>query len=166
MVIIRGKFIVNVIQKSLPAAMTMVFNVLLLTAVSGYMGFSDAQFSTMAVIITGCTGLMMLYKVCMPFNFLRAALSVLMTAAFILALVLLGWFFSLTPLNLPMILILMMLLLFAVCCMNVFLHLVDYILVPRLDRISMEVRRQSRILEAFRRRLARRFGGKKRRHKP
>lgn len=163
---IRGKFIVNVIQKSLPAAMTMVFNILLLTAVSGYMGFNDTQFSTMAVIITGCTGLMMLYKVCMPFNFLRGALSVMMTAAFILALVLFGWFFSMAPLNLPMVLVLMMLLLFAVCCMNVFLHLVDYILVPRLDSISMEVRRQSRILDVFRKKLARRFGGKKRSRKP
>ena len=153
---LRGKFIVNVIQKSLPAALTIVLNILLLTAINGYMGFSDEQYSTLAVILTGCTGLLMLYKVCAPFNFLRGALAAVMTAAFVLALILMGKFFSIAPLNLPMILVLMMLLLFAFCSMSLFLHLIDYILVPRLDKISMEVRRQSRLLDIFRRKLFRR----------
>ena len=159
---IRGKFIVNVIQKSLPAALTMVLNILLLTAIHNYLGFSQEQFSTMAVILTGMTSLMMLYKVCTPFNLLRGALAITMTLAFILAIIFFGWFFSLTPLNLPMILTLMMLFLFAVCAMSLFLHLVDYILVPRLDQISMEVRRQSRIFGLMQRKLFRKF--KKRRH--
>ena len=161
---IRGKFIVNVIQKSLPAALTMVLNILLLTAVHSYLGFSQEQFSTMAVILTGTTSLMMLYKVCTPFNLLRGALSLAMTLTFILAIVFFGWFFSLTPLNLPMILTLMMLFLFSVCAMSLFLHLIDYILVPRLDQISMEFRRQSRILGIIRKKLLRKF--KKRRRHP
>lgn len=159
---IRGKFIVNVIQKSLPAALTMVLNILLLTAIHSYLGFSQEQFSTMAVILTGTTSLMMLYKVCTPFNLLRGALSLTMTLAFILAIVFFGWFFSLTPLNLPMILTLMMLFLFSVCAMSLFLHLIDYILVPRLDQISMGFRRQSRILGIMQKKLFRKF---KKRHR-
>ncbi len=161
---IRGKFIVNVVQKSLPAALTMVLNILLLTAIHSYLGFSQEQFSTMAVILTGVTSLMMLYKVCTPFNLLRGALSLIMTLAFILAIVFFSWFFSLTPLNLPMILTLMMLFLFAVCAMSLFLHLIDYILVPQLDQISIEFRRQSRILGVMRKKLFRKF--KKRRRHP
>ena len=161
---IRGKFIVNVVQKSLPAALTMVLNILLLTAIHSYLGFSQEQFSTMAVILTGVTSLMMLYKVCTPFNLLRGALSLTMTLAFILAIVFFSWFFSLTPLNLPMILTLMMLFLFAVCAMSLFLHLIDYILVPQLDQISIEFRRQSRILGVMRKKLFRKF--KKRRRHP
>lgn len=159
---IRGKFIVNVIQKSLPAALTMVLNILLLTAIHCYLGFSQEQFSTMAVILTGTTSLMMLYKVCTPFNLLRGALSLTMTLAFILAIVFFGWFFSLTPLNLPMILTLMMLFLFSVCAMSLFLHLIDYILVPQLDQISMGFRRQSRILGIMQKKLFRKF---KKRHR-
>ena len=59
-----------------------------------------------------------------------------MTIAFVLALILFGHFFSLVPLNLPMVMVLMMLLVFALACMSLFLHLIDYILVPRLDQIS------------------------------
>lgn len=158
---IRGKFIINVIQKSLPAALTMVVNILLLTAISGYMNFSQEQFSTLAVMVTGCTGLIMLYKVCTPVNLLRGALAVTMTIAFVLALILFGHFFSLVPLNLPMVMVLMMLLVFALACMSLFLHLIDYILVPRLDQISMEMKRQSRMMELFRRKLTR----KKRKNK-
>ena len=160
---IRGKFIVNVIQKSLPAALTMVLNILLLTAIHSYMGFSQEQFSTMAVLLTGMTSLMMLYKVCTPFNLLRGALSLTMTLAFILAVIFFGWFFSLTSLNLPMILTLMMLFLFSVCAMSLFLHLIDYILVPQLDQISMEFQRQSRIFGVMRKKLFRKFK-KHRRH--
>lgn len=158
---IRGKFIVNVIQKSLPAALTMVVNILLLTAISGYMNFSQEQFSTLAVMVTGCTGLIMLYKVCTPVNLLRGALAVTMTIAFVLALILFGHFFSLVPLNLPMVMVLMMLVVFVLACMSLFLHLIDYILVPRLDQISMEMKRQSRMMELFRRKLTR----KKRKNK-
>ena len=135
-----------------------------MTAINGYMGFSDEQYSTLAVILTGCTGLLMLYKVCAPFNFLRGALALVMTAAFVLALILMGNFFSISPLNLPMVLVLMMMLLFAFCSMSLFLHLIDYILIPRLDKISMEVRRQSRLLDLFRRKLFRKGKRDKKNH--
>ena len=91
---IQGKFIINVLQKALPAALTIVLNILLLTAVSGLLGLSEAQLSTLSVYITGGTGLMMLFRVCSPFNFLRGALWGVMTAAFILAAVFFGQFFQ------------------------------------------------------------------------
>ena len=136
---IQGKFIINVLQKALPAALTIVLNILLLTAVSGLLGLSEAQLSTLSVYITGGTGLMMLFRVCSPFNFLRGALWGVMTAAFILAAVFFGQFFSLAPMTLSMALVLAAMLLFAFCSMAFFLYGVDRLLAPRLEAISTQM---------------------------
>ena len=153
---IRGKFIINVLQKALPAALTIVLNILLLTAVSGLLGLSEAQLSTLSVYITGGTGLMMLFRVCSPFNFLRGALWGVMTAAFILAAVFFGQFFSLAPMTLSMALVLAAMLLFAFCSMAFFLYGVDRLLAPRLEAISTQMEQKGlrwKLLRRMRRRL-------------
>ena len=82
---IRGKFLVNIIRKSLPGALTMITNILLLVAVSLFLHLPNEQISTLAVILTGFTGLLTLLKVCVPFNLLRSALYTLMVVGFIMA---------------------------------------------------------------------------------
>lgn len=125
---IRGEFIVNIIRKSLPGALTMVANVLLLAAISLFLDLPNEQISTLAVIMTGFTGLLTLLKVCMPFNVLRAALYTLMVSGFIMAILFFQPFFSLVNLTVPMVVILVPLILFAVCMMSVVLHMIERIL--------------------------------------
>lgn len=135
---IKGKFIVNVLQKSLPAALTMVLNILILTAISEAMRFTPEQFSTLAVIITGFTGLLMLLRVCSPFNVLRGFLFGIMCIGFILNLLFLPHFYALVSITPSMLLILIPLMILACCAMSAVLHMVDRIILPRMMRKNPE----------------------------
>ena len=82
---IKGKYIVNVIRKSIPGAMTMVFNIVALAIVCSFIHFNSTEISTLAVMITGFAGLLVLLKVSLPFNWIRCALFFTMLGAFIFA---------------------------------------------------------------------------------
>ena len=82
---IKGKYIVNVIRKSIPGAMTMVFNIVALAIVCSFIHFNSTEISTLAVMITGFAGLLVLLKVLLPFNWIRCALFFTMLGAFIFA---------------------------------------------------------------------------------
>lgn len=130
---IRGKFLVNIIRKSLPGALTMITNILLLVAVSLFLHLPNEQISTLAVILTGFTGLLTLLKVCVPFNLLRSALYTLMVVGFIMAMLFFQPLFSLVDLTIPMVVVLVPLLLFAICMMSVVLHVIERIIMRNAE---------------------------------
>ena len=130
---IRGKFLVNIIRKSLPCALTMITNILLLVAVSLFLHLPNEQISTLAVILTGFTGLLTLLKVCVPFNLLRSALYTLMVVGFIMAMLFFQPLFSLVDLTVPMVVVLVPLLLFAICMMSVVLHVIERIIMRNAE---------------------------------
>ena len=130
---IRGKFLVNIIRKSLPGALTMITNILLLVAVSLFLHLPNEQISTLAVILTGFTGLLTLLKVCVPFNLLRSALYTLMVVGFIMAMLFFQPLFSLVDLTVPMVVVLVPLLLFAICMMSVVLHVIERIIMRNAE---------------------------------
>lgn len=130
---IRGKFIVNIIKKSLPGAFTMVLNVMLLVPISSFMGFTTDQLSTLSVILTGFTGLLILLRVCTPFNVLRSILFYSMATGFLVAMLFFSEFFSLVSLTAPMLLILLPMLAFAACVMTVMLHVIERIIMRKMD---------------------------------
>ena len=101
---IRGNFLVNVLTRALPGGVTMANNVLLIVLLSVWMNFSQEQVSTLAVLLTGYTGLVNLWQVCRPFNLWRGALLALMAAGFFGGFFLLPGFFSLVPLTKEMVL--------------------------------------------------------------
>ncbi|WP_444659832.1 HAD-IC family P-type ATPase [Caproiciproducens sp. R2] len=129
---IRGRFIVNVIKKALPGALTMALNIVLLVLLSGFLNFTQEQISTLAVIITGYTGLMTLFKVCMPFNLKHAALFSVMASAFIIALVFFQPFFAVVDLTLPMVLVLVPMVLAATSLMTVILHMIEKVIMKKI----------------------------------
>lgn len=130
---IKGSFITNIIKKSLPGAITMITNVLLLVAISGFLNFTDDQISTLAVITTGFVGLLILFKVCMPFNSLHSALFSLMVTIFIIALLFFKDLFSLVPVNLPMFMVLVPMMVFSACMMTVALHVIEKIIMRKVE---------------------------------
>lgn len=130
---IRGRFLVNIIRKSLPGALTMITNILLLVAVSLFLHLPNEQISTLAVILTGFTGLLTLLKVCVPFNLLRSALYTLMVVGFIMAMLFFQPLFSLVDLTIPMVVVLVPLLLFAICMMSVVLHVIERIIMRNAE---------------------------------
>ena len=125
---LRGKFIFNVIKMCIPAALTMTANIVALCALTGPLGLTSKEVSTLAVILTSLTGFIMLFKVCTPFNGLRGFLFGGLLSAFLLALLFFRDFFSLTDLTLPMIVALAPMLIFAIVLMLALLHLVDHVI--------------------------------------
>ena len=101
---IRGNFLVNVLTRALPGGVTMANNVLLIVLLSVWMNFSPEQISTLAVLLTGYTGLVNLWQVCRPFNLWRGVLLALMAAGFFGGFFLLPEFFSLVSLTKEMVL--------------------------------------------------------------
>ena len=125
---LRGKFIFNVFRMCIPASLTMTANILALCALSGPLGLTGAEMSTLAVIITSLTGFIMLFKVCTPFNGLRSFLFGGLLSVFLAALLFFRDFFSLTDFTLPMLIALTPLLTLSIVLMLALLHLVDHVI--------------------------------------
>ena len=143
---LRGHFIRNVIRASVPAALTMTANVLALCAMGGSLGLEDSQLSTLAVILTAVTGFIMLFRICAPFNGLRATLFGGLLAAFLAALLFFRDVFFLVDLTLPMFFALLPALLLSVTLTLALLHLVDHAL-GRGGRLVRRPRRRGKTRE-------------------
>lgn len=68
---IRGIFIINVIRKSIPAALTIIVNIVSIMIFSSMFHFSEDYISTMCIILVAFTGFLLLFKICYPFNYIR-----------------------------------------------------------------------------------------------
>ena len=106
----------------------MTANIVLLCALSGPLGLSNQDMSTLAVVLTCLTGFIMLFKISTPFNGLRGALFGVLLAAFVASVLFLSEFFALTTLTLPMLIALVPILLFSIALMLALTHLVDHVI--------------------------------------
>jgi len=97
--IVKGRFIINVLQNALPAGLTNSISLMVLAIIHTRYGISDAEMSTMALFQIGFVGFLMLYKLCIPLNPLRIALIVCMLVGFVGGAVVLGWLGALAPLH-------------------------------------------------------------------
>ncbi len=79
---VTGNFFINVIKRSIPSAITIVVDVLAVMLLSSLFKFSDAQTSTMAVLLVAFTGFILLFKLCYPFNKLRLGLYIILVLTF------------------------------------------------------------------------------------
>ena len=125
---IKGNFIINVFSKSLPCSLTIVSNILILTIIGNLFKLNPIQISTLCVIMTGFTGFLLLFKICMPFNKLRLILIISLIIGFIVTIVGLRTFFSLTLLNFKMFLFIICLVVISVLIFNLMNILVDKII--------------------------------------
>ena len=137
---IKGKYIVNVIRKSIPGAMTMVFNIVALAIVCSFIHFISTEISTLAVMITGFAGLLVLLKVSLPFNWIRCALFFTMLGAFIFAIFILKDLFSLASITLPMFYCFLVLAGFAIIVFVLFSLLIDKLLSKQIDRLETKIK--------------------------
>ncbi len=97
--LVKGHFMRNVLNRSLPAAITNIAVVIGATSVCRGFDVPLPEASTVAAMTVGVVGLIMLYSTSLPFNKIRAALAAAMTASFAGAVLLLGKFFSFVPLS-------------------------------------------------------------------
>lgn len=71
---VKGKFIGNVISKSIPAALTVIFNIAIVLIINSYYHLPSNVYSTICVILTVLTGFMLVFKISKPINVLRGVL--------------------------------------------------------------------------------------------
>ena len=122
---INGKIIVNVLKKSLPTALTIVANILIITVLPQVIRLTTNEVSTLAVILTGFTGFMLLYRISVPFNTLRRALFITLIAIFIFGIVVLRDLFSLVILTPHLIILTIILFMISFMLFNLFTNLCD-----------------------------------------
>ncbi len=96
---VSGNFLINVISRSIPSALTIVMNIIVVMIASSIFKINPEETSTLCVILTGYTGFLLLYRLCKPFNFIRRILIISMITLFIVGIIGLNNLFSLTMLS-------------------------------------------------------------------
>ncbi len=71
---VQGRFIINVIRKSIPAALTIIVNIISVMIFTHLFHFSEEYASTMSIFLLAFTGFLLLFKICYPFNYIRGIL--------------------------------------------------------------------------------------------
>ncbi len=97
--LVRGRFIVNVIYRALPAALTDLFIIIGVVLFNKAFGLPAQEVSTIAAVLITCVGLIMVWKVSTPLNWQRALLLVGLIALFLAALIFFPGLFSIVPLG-------------------------------------------------------------------
>ena len=77
---IKGIFILNILEKAIPAGLTTVINVILCIFAMYLFNLNIAEYKTLAVCLTAITSFMILFQVSLPFNKIRIALFVSMVS--------------------------------------------------------------------------------------
>lgn len=97
--IVKGRFLTNVISKSLPAALTIVINILLIMVLSYIFPITKEEVSTMCVISNAAISFLLLYQISKPFNLLRRVLFISMISLFLIQAIFFHKLFSLVWLS-------------------------------------------------------------------
>lgn len=99
---ITGNFLANVLARSLPASAAIVFSVGLTIVARPILGYTPAQISTMCTLLTAVVGVMLIIRISMPVNPLRAGLIVFVVGIVVLGSTAFAWFFEMQSLTQPM----------------------------------------------------------------
>ena len=99
---IRGRFLENVIVKSIPGAVCAVLGVLAVNAVGRLaLGLDYGQVSTLCVLLTAWVGVMLIIRLSVPFTPIRTALLVVVVGGTVLGATLLHGLFGIEPFTVP-----------------------------------------------------------------
>ena len=69
---VKGNFLFKILSRSVPAALTVVFNITVITLLKHYYSVPAITANSIIVFLTGATGFIYLYKLCKPFNWIRS----------------------------------------------------------------------------------------------
>ncbi len=122
---IKKHFFKNILKRSLPGGLTIVINVVTVTIMSLIFKSTQDEVSTMAVILVGITGFILLYKICYKFNILRTILYVFLVALFSVSIIGLKEIFELVSLRPIFIIHILLLFLFDVGIFNLLSNLCE-----------------------------------------
>ena len=111
--IVSGNFILKIFKNSIPAGVTVFLNIVIIILFKNAFALSDEVVNALAVLLTGTTGFIHLYKISKPFNLLRGFLFAFLLLAFLYGVIFQYSFFDLSSMNLQIALILFLLIIFS-----------------------------------------------------
>ena len=126
--IVRGNFTKNIIARALPAALCVVINVLAAAILSVTLQMPHAEVSTIAVYVTSLTCFLLVLRLSIPINALRAAMLVVSLSGLSIAFVFCGKLFNLIFLSPMAILTLCIMACCTLVIFNVFYDVADKII--------------------------------------
>ncbi|MGL4606314.1 MAG: HAD-IC family P-type ATPase [Eubacteriaceae bacterium] len=94
---VTGNFLETVLSKALPGGLTIVLNVVLMMILGNAFGLKLEEISTIAALLTGIVGLVVLFRVSQPMDNKRWLLFFLMTFSFAFSILFFSRFFSMLP---------------------------------------------------------------------
>jgi cation-transporting ATPase E len=87
---IKNGFLKNIIKRALSGALTITINTLCIVLISSVVKVPQDKVSSIVAILTGFTGLVILYRVSLPFNNRRKILLTLMSVLFFIIVIFFG----------------------------------------------------------------------------
>ena len=120
---INGNIFINVLKRSIPTALTIVSNILIIMILSSFIKLSNSQISTLCVFLTAITGFMLLYRISVPFNALRRCLFVFLIIMFFIETNYFKNFFSISFIDFKLLILIILLSLIAYMLFNIFTKL-------------------------------------------
>lgn len=97
--IVRGNFTFNIVTRAAPAALCISLNIIISALLSGTLGISQEELSTIAVYITSLVCLLLVIRLSIPLNPLRGAMLAFSVIGMTIAFIFFRGFFNLTALN-------------------------------------------------------------------
>ncbi len=97
--LVKGNFLLKIVSRSLPVALTIFFNVILVTLFSSVFQLPYEIQSSISVFLTAMTGFIYLYKICTPFTWLRRILFGGLLFGFFYCVLFQNTFFELAPIT-------------------------------------------------------------------
>lgn len=134
---IKGNFFINVISKSIPAAVTVIVNIVLVMISSMAFGLDHLQSSTVAVMLTGFTGLLLLFKISLPWNRIRIALFAVCTGGTVLGLTVFRGIFSVNPFDFKTLMVFLVLAAISLVLFLGLLKLMDVLKMEKHIRLNL-----------------------------
>lgn len=115
--LVKGNFLFKVFMKSLPSALTVVFNVIIIKLFQMNFNLDQDLCSTLTVFLTATTGFIFLHNICKPYNLLRICLMSFLLIAFGYCSIYQYSFFNISYINKDTILVFIVLF---ICSMYIF----------------------------------------------
>ena len=131
---VKGKFLINVLRRSLPASIAVIVCVLTVNLAGDVFNFERMEISTLTALITTVCCFILLFKTCKPFNFLHRLLFSSMLILFLLLFFGLPSLFNFAHFSALMIIVFICCVVIAVFTYSSMEDLVNYLIVTKLDK--------------------------------
>ena len=126
--LVKGNFLQKIFIKSFPAALTVVFNVVIIKLFQMQFGLTEDLCDTLTVFLTAATGFIFLNRICKPYNILRASLMAILLVAFCYCSMFMYSFFNISYINGDTILVFIVLFICSLFIFDKLKSLSDYLL--------------------------------------